>query len=214
MLLKDCDPNFIQEVIKAGGKNAQVCFECGTCSGGCPVAYAMDYTPRQTLRMVELGMRKEVLQSGTIWTCAACQTCTTRCPRGVELSHIMSAIKSIAIKEGVPPKNPMGPAFYMSFTEIAKGNGRLFEAMLMLKFVLRSEFWPTPTKFTWRKIFNPALAIGAVIGTIKRLMKDMPLGLKLIKKGKMEIMPHKIKGIAQLQRISENVRKIEMEAEK
>ncbi len=55
--LKDCDPNFVNEVISAGGKNAHICFQCGTCTAGCPTVYAMDYTPRQILRMVNLGMR-------------------------------------------------------------------------------------------------------------------------------------------------------------
>ncbi len=212
--LKECDPHFIDEVIEAGGRKARLCFECGTCSAGCPVAYAMDYTPRQILRMVELGMKREVLQSKTMWTCAACHTCTTRCPRGVELSHVMGALKSIAIKEGVMAKNPKGPAFYKSFEEIIEENGRIFEPLLMLKFALRTEFWTKPVKLTWGQgeLFDPGLAMDAALGVMQRLMKDMPMALELSKKGKIDPVPHKIRGITAWQRIIENVHKIEGEA--
>ncbi len=210
--LKECDRNFLSEVIEAGGKNAQICFECGTCSGGCPVAYAMDYTPRQILRMAELGMRREVLQSSAIWICAACHTCTTRCPRGVELSHVMGAIKSIAVKEGFVPKNPRGPAFYKSFAEIIEQNGKVFEALLMVKFALRTEFWGAPTKFTFGDVFDPALAMDSVIGALQSLMKDMPMAMELSKKGKIETMPPKIKALDQWKKIYENVRRLEAEA--
>jgi len=209
--LKDCDPNFINEVIAAGGKNAQLCFECGTCSGGCPVAYAMDYTPRQLLRMVELGMKKEVLESNTMWVCAACHTCTTRCPRGVEISHVMGAVKVIAIKEGVAPANPKGPAFYKSFAEIIKENGRVFEAMLMLKFSLRTEFWSGPSKFVWGEVFDPGVAMDSVMNAMKSMLKDVPLAMELYKKGKIEPMPPKIKALDQWQKIYENVEKINRE---
>ncbi len=209
--LKECDPHFIDEVIEAGGRKARLCFECGTCSAGCPVAYAMDYTPRQLLRMVELGMRQEVLRSKTIWTCAACHTCTARCPRGVELSHVMGALKSIAIKEGIIAKNPKGPAFYKSFEEIIEENGRIFEPLLMVKFALRTEFWSSPAKFTWGEVFDPGLAMDAAVGAIQRLLKDMPMAMELSKKGKIDPMPHKIMGIAGWQKLIENVHRIEAE---
>ncbi len=64
--LKDCDPNFTKDVIEAGGKKANLCFQCGTCTAGCPTVYSMDYTPRQIMRMVNLGMKEQVLKSDTI----------------------------------------------------------------------------------------------------------------------------------------------------
>ena len=34
-----------------------------------------------------------------IWLCAACQACYTRCPKGVDLSRIMEAIREIVMYE-------------------------------------------------------------------------------------------------------------------
>ncbi len=189
--LKDCDPNFVNEVISAGGKNAHICFQCGTCTAGCPTVYAMDYTPRQILRMVNLGMRDEVLKSGTIWLCASCYTCQSRCPRGVEITSLMGALKSIAIKEDVDVKNIKGPAFYNSFIDVTMSKGRMFEPMLFLKFTMKSE--------------------ASLTAVAKAMMKDAPFGMKLVMKGKMAFVPHKIKHTEHLKIIYDNIKKMETE---
>lgn len=181
--LAESDPNFIQEVAEAGGKNVQLCFQCGTCGGGCPTAYAMDYTPRQIVGMVNLGMRNEVLKSNAIWVCSSCYTCTTRCPRGVEITKVMAALKSIAIKSGVEPKNKKAPAFYKTFVEVAGTYGRLFEPLFFLKFALKSE--------------------DSLAGSIARLLKDAPFGLELTKKGKFAFMPSRVKNMQQVKKIYE-----------
>ena len=43
----------------------RTCFQCGTCSASCPSAYAMDYSPRVLWRMIQLGLKDEVLNSRT-----------------------------------------------------------------------------------------------------------------------------------------------------
>jgi heterodisulfide reductase subunit C len=187
--LKDCHPNFVNEVIEAGGEKAHVCYQCGTCTAGCPTVYVMDYTPRQIMRMVNLGMKEEVLKSGTIWLCSSCYTCQSRCPRGVEITSVMGALKSLAIREGIEAKNRMAPIFYNSFVDIAMAYGRLHEPMLMLKIAFKGE--------------------ESIKGALTRLMKDAPLGLELVKKGKMAFLPHKIKESNQLKIIYENVRRME-----
>jgi heterodisulfide reductase subunit C len=40
----------------------------------------MDILPNQVIRMGQLGL-DEILDSQTIWTCAACLTCVARCPK-------------------------------------------------------------------------------------------------------------------------------------
>lgn len=181
--LTECDPNFVHEVAETGGKNVQLCFQCGTCSGGCPTAYVMDYTPRQIIGMVNLGMRNEVLKSDTIWVCSSCYTCMTRCPRGVEITKVMAALKSIAIKSGIETKNKKAPAFYKTFVEVAGAYGRLFELMLFLKFALKAE--------------------DSLTGSVARLLKDAPFGLELAKKGKLAFMPSKVKNMQQIKKIYE-----------
>jgi heterodisulfide reductase subunit C len=48
--------------------------------------------------MVQLGI-EEVLEAETIWICASCQTCLSRCPRGVDLPRVMEALRQIALRE-------------------------------------------------------------------------------------------------------------------
>lgn len=189
--LKDCDPNFAKEVIEAGGKKANVCFQCGTCTAGCPTVYTMDYTPRQIMRMVNLGMRDEVLKSGTIWVCASCFTCQSRCPRGVEITAVMSALKSIAIKEGIDVADKKGPIFHNAFIDDILSRGRIFEAGFMLKFMTKSE--------------------GSIPGVVKALANEATLGMEMVRRGKMAFLPHKIRKPEQLKIILKNIAKMEEE---
>jgi ferredoxin len=94
---------FIREVEELSGENINSCYQCGKCTAGCPVALEMDYTPRQIIRMVQLGMKEEVLKCSTIWLCASCVTCTARCPREVDLAKIMDALRILARREGFAP---------------------------------------------------------------------------------------------------------------
>jgi heterodisulfide reductase subunit D len=77
------------------------CIQCGTCSATCPTAYAMDYSPRQVWRMVQLGLRDEVLKSQTFWLCTTCKACQVRCPRGIDLMDAMISLKEVAFGQDV-----------------------------------------------------------------------------------------------------------------
>ena len=77
------------------------CIQCGTCSATCPTAYAMDYSPRQVWRMVQLGLRDEVLNSRTFWLCTTCKSCQVRCPRDIDLMDAMISLKGYSIGVGV-----------------------------------------------------------------------------------------------------------------
>jgi heterodisulfide reductase subunit C len=119
----ELDPKFKYEVAKEmGGKNITRCFSCGTCTAGCPVrAIDSKYNPRKIIHMVLLGMRERVLKSDFIWLCSTCYTCYDRCPQGVHLTEIMTALKNIAVREGY---------VHPSFREQARlvgSQGRLYD---------------------------------------------------------------------------------------
>jgi heterodisulfide reductase subunit C len=91
---------FVQKVEEISGQDLLACNQCGKCSAGCPIVAAMDLLPSQVIRMAQLGM-EEVLESETIWICASCLTCVTRCPKGVDLPRLMEAVRQIALRQGV-----------------------------------------------------------------------------------------------------------------
>jgi heterodisulfide reductase subunit C len=91
---------FVRQVEEISGQDLLACNQCGKCSAGCPVVAAMDILPNQVIRMAQLGM-EEVLESNTIWICASCLTCATRCPKGVDVPRLMEALRQIALRQGV-----------------------------------------------------------------------------------------------------------------
>jgi heterodisulfide reductase subunit C len=92
--------DLVRRIEEISGQDLLACYQCGACSAGCPVAFAMDVQPSQVIRLIQLGQVEEALESETIWFCAACQTCYARCPKGVDLSRIMEALREIALQRG------------------------------------------------------------------------------------------------------------------
>jgi heterodisulfide reductase subunit C len=60
----------------------------------------MDLLPNQVIRLAQLGI-EEVLESNTLWLCASCLACVTRCPKGVDLPRLMEALRLISLRRGV-----------------------------------------------------------------------------------------------------------------
>ncbi|MCX9011362.1 MAG: 4Fe-4S dicluster domain-containing protein [Candidatus Methanoperedens sp.] len=115
------------------GEKIPTCMQCGICAGSCPVSHEMDYTPRQLVRMVQMGLKKEVLNSNTIWICTTCFSCSVRCPRGIRPTELMEVLKPIAIAEGIKNKNAK---FDGIFSDVIKKTGRASEFLLISKYSL------------------------------------------------------------------------------
>lgn len=93
---------FVKEVELISGQDLLACNQCGKCSSGCPVAEALDILPSAIIRMTQLGI-EDVLEAQTIWTCASCLTCVSRCPKGVDVPRVMEALRQIAMQRGIQP---------------------------------------------------------------------------------------------------------------
>lgn len=108
----------------------QTCIQCGTCTGSCPNAFAMDQTPRQLWRMVLMGQKDVIFQSKTFALCSSCYYCTLRCPRGLLLTEAMGALKQIATRENLA-KYRQSSLFYKSFIKSVRNHGRVREMEFM-----------------------------------------------------------------------------------
>lgn len=175
------DPDFLSELEKTpGGEKVVDCFQCGTCSGSCPTAHVMDYTPRRLFAMIKAGLRDEVLNSNTFWYCTSCYTCTVRCPRKIKITDVMYALKRIASRENRPARGAAARTFYRAFVGIVERDGRIFEPELMTRYMLKT---------------NPV-----------QLLKQSRLGLKLLRHRRFPLRRHRIRGMKDLKKIIEQAK--------
>ncbi len=169
------DPAFLLEVEKGSGVKVGACFQCRKCSAGCPLTFAMDFFPDRVVRLVQLGLRPQALGSQTIWVCAACETCLTRCPNEVDIPRLMDHLKQLALKEGVPvpPAERNIAAMHRIFLANIRKWGRIHEL--------------------------------GVMGQYKRhtrdLFSDLDLGWRMFRMGRLKILPSRIKGLREVRRM-------------
>ena len=87
----------------------QACFTCSECSGCCPIICDGDvFDPQRIIRMVNLGLSDELLQTPAIWLCLGCQRCTEACSQTVSGYDIIRRLQLKAIEMGfVDPGFPL-----------------------------------------------------------------------------------------------------------
>ena len=163
-----------QALATRGGERVLDCYQCGTCSGSCPVLAEMVYGPRQIMHMIQAGLEEEVLSSPDIWYCVSCYACTNRCPRGIEIADVMAALRSQAVQKGfVQDKEAK---LCRAFAETVRQHGRSFEPELMIRYYARSLDLPA-------------------------LLQLMPLAAKMLLKGKLVLLPNNIEDTRTWRRI-------------
>ena len=126
-----------QSVGAQSGQNVFLCYQCKKCTAGCPMADHFDLSPAQLVRALQFGQVDRVLHSRTMWLCAYCETCVTRCPVELDIPRIMDALKGIAIAQGIKAPEPILSAFNDAAVAWMKRSGRIHDIGLMLEVNLR-----------------------------------------------------------------------------
>ena len=127
----------------------------------------MDVLPSTIIRMVQYDNVKKAASSQSVWQCVSCLTCSTRCPKSVEIAGVMDALKQISIEENcVHPKQKRIVAFQRSFLNAIKRNGRTNEMEMVTEYKIRGFLGDG----------NPIQA-----------MKDVELGLPMLMRNKLHL---------------------------
>ena len=121
----------------------------------------MDRPPHELVRALQLGHDELVLASRTAWLCSSCETCSTRCPQEVDPARVMDGVTVLCEKQHLQAAVPSVATFNRTFVWMISRFGRVFE--LGLAFLAQ-----------WKS---------------GRLWHDLPLGLRLFRKGRLRFLP-------------------------
>jgi heterodisulfide reductase subunit C len=166
------------------GERIKRCIQCGTCTGSCPLSYAMDISPRQLIALFRAGEMERIMKSRTIWICASCYACTTRCPSGIKITDTIYALKRTAMEKNLRTTAPQVQRLAALFTKILVRYGRLHEGSLIGEYYVRT---------------NPLKFFG-MIGLARKMLRTKRIG----------VLPHRIKGHKAFAKIIQKAQEIDM----
>ncbi|MBI5559666.1 MAG: 4Fe-4S dicluster domain-containing protein [Deltaproteobacteria bacterium] len=100
LVKEDIESALIRQLERISGEDVKKCYQCGNCSAGCPVAYAMDVPPAQMIRFLQLGRGGEAFGAGSMWLCVGCLQCYSRCPKNVSAASLFEALRQMRLRSG------------------------------------------------------------------------------------------------------------------
>jgi heterodisulfide reductase subunit C len=160
------------------GTNINRCWHCLSCATGCPVSQAMTYRPNGTIRLIQLGMVREALESSDIWYCIGCNTCSTACPQAIDIAAMMDTLREMAVEQGVAIAEPEILNFHHEVVNSIRRYGRTHKLEIMLRYKIRQ----------------------------RDLFSDIDLGLKMLAKRKLDLRPIRVNEMASINSLFENNR--------
>jgi len=172
--------NLLDYVREKSEQDILACYHCKKCTVGCPVASFMDIYPNAINRMIQYDQREEILRSSTIWLCAGCETCGTRCPNDIDIAKVADVLKQLALQEGIRCGEKQIPVMHKVFVSGIQKRGRMHEVSLIRDMRMRSGGY----------------------------FKDMGLAIKMFKMGKLNILPEKVKNIKEVKKLFRKVKRI------
>ena len=135
--------------------------------------------------MLQMGQWKQVLEGRTIWRCASCETCSSRCPNEVHLASIMDALRKLSLDSKLPSRESNVQLANKLFLQNIRTYGRQYEMRLAAEFNFRSG----------------------------QFFKDLTLGPMMLSKGKLKIMHKKNKNISEIEKIFSRIENMRSKGE-
>jgi len=166
------------------GERIKRCIQCGTCTGSCPVSYAMDISPRELIALFRAGELETIMKSRTIWICASCYACTTRCPSGIKITDTIYALKRTAMEKKCESNAPQVQLLAKLFVQNLMSYGRLHEGTLIRKYYTKTN--------------------------VLKFLDLIPLGKKMFRTKRLALLPKKIKAFKSLSQVIKKAQEIEM----
>lgn len=119
------DEQLRRKVKEISGQNFGKCFQCGTCSGSCPMTEHLNTLPRQLMALLQMGHREALEKANTPWVCASCHMCMVRCPRGIDIPRVMEALRLVKLRRNVDQVSPysLQPEEVVDLPQIALVSG-------------------------------------------------------------------------------------------
>jgi heterodisulfide reductase subunit C len=189
--LLEASPGLPERLATALPVSVSACFQCKKCSGGCPLTFAMDLLPDRVIRLALLGQEEQLLKCRTIWVCSSCETCTTRCPNGIDIAGTMDWLKEEALRRGYASQ-PGVARFHRTFLETVRlSGGRLSEPLLLGLYQLKGG------------VSLEKLKSGA-------LLSELRLGWELARRGRLRPrLPRRLQGAGEISEIFAQAKKRE-----
>jgi len=164
-----------QRVRELTGVDLGACYQCKRCTSGCPVSGLAKCPPSEVMRRLHLDLGDELLNSDILWVCVSCETCSTRCPMGIDVAAVMDALRRIALERGAAKGEGNVPLFNQAFLKTVQVFGRTYDLAMIAGYKLGSrklmaDTEKFPTMLAKRKIalLPPT---GADRRTVRRIFK-------------------------------------------
>ncbi|NVM03590.1 MAG: (Fe-S)-binding protein, partial [Candidatus Helarchaeota archaeon] len=83
-------------MIGLNNKVIRTCYQCGTCTGSCPLRKVSKFSPR----IIAQDFILDEKANEKIWKCLTCDLCSSRCPMGIKFSDFILNQRIKSLQEG------------------------------------------------------------------------------------------------------------------
>jgi heterodisulfide reductase subunit C len=134
---------------------------------------AGDYLPHRLVRRLQWGELDEVLEDSGLWSCLGCGTCGLRCPNDIAVDHLVDVLREWSLVEEAAEAANRTKQFHETFLSTIRSYGRIHELTLVARYKLRTRDW----------------------------LSDMESGFSMFAKGKIPLMPSRVKALREVRRL-------------